>query len=165
MATKKAIEGKEFISWRENTAHKYSDAGDPVKLVYSGKYDKDGVLILEEVGKENLYDYIQSFAESVDINNIIQRFMLGDTEALRRVQGFYFDTTQVPDTMADLLNKLNKAETEFNKMPTDFKAQYGNDFAQFICQFDPRILVEMANKEKMMFEKAVAGTEEMAKDE
>lgn len=134
-----------FKTWREDVKHVYSESGDPIKITYSGKYDDDGCLVIEEVGKDNIYEYIQSFAESVDINNIIKRFQAGDVSALEKVQGFYFDATSVPKNMADMLNKLNRAESEFEKLPASFKEKYGNDFARFICTFDPSVLTEIVN--------------------
>lgn len=139
MATKSNDLG--FRTWREKHERVYSDCGNPIRIVYSGKLDVDGKLVIEEVGKENLYDYIQSFAESVDINNIIRRFENGETNLLERVQGFYFDTTELPKNMSELLNKIHAAETGFERMPADFKEKYGNDFQQFLCTFSPDDLI------------------------
>lgn len=140
MSTKKTDLG--FKTWRESSERVYSNSGDPIRIVYSGKLDVDGTLVLEKVGEENIYDYIQSFAESVDINNILKRYQNGEDGVLERVQGFYFDTTQLPKTMSDLLNKINFAESEFEKLPVEFKEKYGNDFEQFLCTFDWSDLVK-----------------------
>lgn len=135
--------GFKFVNWRYSKPGDSSIAGSRYKTEYSAKYDKDGVLVLEEVGKKDLYEYIQSFAESCDINVIMNRYAQGDTDVLQRVQGFYFDVSSVPDNMPELLNKLNHAESEFNKMPVEFKELYGNDFARFICTFDPDQLSQL----------------------
>lgn len=148
-----------FKSWRYSSEHFYSDSGDPIKIVYSGYYDDDGILVLEEIGRENLYEYIQSFRESVDINNILARYRNGDTDALQRVQGIYMDATSVPKNMADLLNKLNKAENEFNNLPVEIKQMYGNDFTQFICRFDVTDLMQKP-VEKVIEEKEVKDGQE-----
>lgn len=135
--------GFKFVNWRYSKPGDPSISGSRYKTEYSAKYDENGVLVLEEVGKTDLYEYIQSFAESCDINMIMARYQAGDTDVLQRVQGFYFDVSNVPDNMPELLNKLNHAETEFNKMPADFKELYGNDFARFICTFDPDQLSQL----------------------
>lgn len=135
--------GFKFVNWRYSKPGDSSITGSRYKTEYSAKYDKDGVLVLEEVGKKDMYEFIQSFAESCDINMIMSRYAQGDTDVLQRVQGFYFDVSSVPDNMSELLNKLNHAESEFNKLPADFKELYGNDFARFICTFDPDQLSEL----------------------
>lgn len=141
--------GFKFVNWRYSKPGDNSIAGSRYKTEYSGKLDKDGVLVLEEVGKTDLYEYIQSFAESCDINSILKRYQNGETDVLSRVQGFYVDATNLPDNMSEVLNKLNFAEAEFNKMPTEFKEKYGNDFARFICTFDPAQLSELVSSGDM----------------
>lgn len=135
--------GFKFMNWRYAKPGESSISGCRYKTEYSGKLDENGVLVLEEVGKKDVYQYIQSFAESCDINSIMKRYEAGDTDVLERVQGFYFDASDLPDNMPEVLNKLNYAEAEFNKMPSEFKEKYGNDFARFICTFDPSQLSEL----------------------
>lgn len=137
--------GFKFLNWRFSKPGDSSISGSRYKTEYSAKFDDNGVLVLEEVGKKDIYEFIQSFAESCDINTILKRYESGDTDALQRVQGFYFDASNLPDNMSEVLNKLNHAETEFNKMPADFKEMYGNDFARFICTFDPDQLSSLVN--------------------
>ena len=126
-----------FQPWRKGRFRSPSEPGDRMKPIYTAKREDDGTLSLTETGKEDLYEYIQSHAQSVDINLIMQRYDAGDTDILERVQGFYFDTSEVPSNMADLLNKLSFAESQFEAMPASFKEIYGNDFGRFICTFDP----------------------------
>lgn len=132
-----------FQPWRKGRFRSPSESGDRMKVIFTAKREDDGTLSLHETGKEDLYEYIQSFAESCDINMIMRRYEQGDTDILQKVQGFYFDTTQVPDNMADLLNKLNYAESQFESMPASFKEKYGNDFGRFICTFDPGDFVSL----------------------
>lgn len=134
-----------FKTWREDHPRKHCSSGSRTKITYSGRYDKDGSIVLDEVGKEDIYDYIQSFAESVDINNVIKRFTAGDTTALEQVQGIYMDATATPKNMADLMNKISQGKENFEKLPVEFKQLYGNDFVKFICTFDPMKLEELLN--------------------
>lgn len=123
-----------FEPWRyKRFRSPSSEVGSPVKITYSSKYDKDGNIVLVEVGEENVYDYIQSFAASVDINNIMQRFNSGDSSALLQVQGFYGDFSDVPDNWSDVLNVLNEGRMRFDAAPKEFKEQFGNDFARFVA--------------------------------
>lgn len=153
-----------FKTWREDVKRVNCSSGDPVRITYSGKYDDDGCLVVEEVGKENIYELIQSYAESVDINNILMRFQQGDTTALEKAQGFYADATAVPKNMADLLNKLNRAEAGFEKLPADFKEKYGNDFARFICSFDPSDFEEVLDNPQSVEKTVETSNDTTAKD-
>lgn len=110
-----------------------SETGKPVKVKYSSKFDDKGNIVLVEVGEENVYDYIQSFAESVDINNIMQRFNNGDSSALLSVQGVYGDFVDVPDNWSDVLNVLNEGRMNFDKLPKEVKEKFGNDFSRFVA--------------------------------
>lgn len=136
-----------FCNWRYAEPSKPDTCvGSRYKTEYSAKLDDNGVLTLQEVGQSDNYEYIQSFAQSVDINTIMSRYKSGDTSVLERVQGFYFDTSNLPDNMPELLNKLNYAESEFSKLPAEFKEQYGNDFTRFICTFDPDQLSALVSR-------------------
>ena len=109
-------------------------AGSRVKQLYAGRYDANGRVVLEEKGTEDLYGYIQSFADSVDINVILARFVNGDTEALSRAQGFYADVTDFPANMADALNRINQAEEMFKSLPLEVRQRFDCSFEQFLSQ-------------------------------
>lgn len=114
----------------------HCNKGDPVKILYGAVYDDVGRMNLEEKGRENLYDYIQSFAESVDIHVLLKRFANGETDVLSRVQGAYGDFTQLPNTYAEMLNVVRRGEDFFNELPVETRAKFGHDFSQFIAAMD-----------------------------
>lgn len=114
----------------------YQPEGSPIHVLYSPIFDKNGVWHLEETGKENLYDYIQSHADSVDIHVILKQFAAGDVSVLSRVQGAYGDFTQMPKTFAEALNTLVAAEQYFMSLPVETRAQFGHNFNQFIASMD-----------------------------
>lgn len=111
-----------------------ANPGSRIKPVYSPVYDENGVLDLEQTGSENLYDYIQSHKDSVDIHKILQRFESGDVTALQKVQGMYGDFTEVPKTYAEALNAVISAETTFNSLPVETRAKFNHSFSQFLAQ-------------------------------
>lgn len=112
------------------------EPGSREKIIYGPIFDKQGRMSLEEIGKENLYDYIQSHADSVDINIILKRFEQGDVSVLSRVQGAYGDFTQLPKTFAEALNTLIAAEQYFNSLPLEVRARFDHNFNQFIASMD-----------------------------
>lgn len=108
--------------------------GSRIKKLYSGRYDANGRVVLEEKGTEDLYAYIQSFADSVDINVILARFASGDTEALSCAQGFYADVTDFPTNMSDALNRINECEKMFRLLPLEVRQKFDCSFEQFLSQ-------------------------------
>lgn len=109
-----------------------SNPGAPIKEVFSGKYDKYGTVIVDKVGEQNLYDYIQSFADSVDINLLLAKFVNGDTSALNQRNGAYLDITQFPTNYAELLNTVIAGQNMFDELPIEVKRKFDNDVNQFI---------------------------------
>lgn len=115
----------------------YCNAGSRIKILYGPIFDKNGVMDLVETGKANLYDEIQSHADSVDIHVLLKRYAeTGDPALFSRVQGAYGDFTQMPTTFAGALNTLIAAEQYFNGLPVDVRAQFGHSFQQFIAAMD-----------------------------
>lgn len=114
----------------------FINIGDKVHILYSSKYDDDGNLVLYEVGRENIPEFINSHAESCDINVIVERFREGDTSALSRRQLMFGDFTQSPKTLADALNTVIAAERTFDSLDSETKKKFGNNFAQWIATMD-----------------------------
>lgn len=125
-----------FRTQYEHTPSPYQEPGSRVKILYGPIFDKQGTMSLKEIGKENLYDYIQSHADSVDINIILKRFEQGDISVLSRVQGAYGDFTQMPQTFAEALNTLIAAEQYFNGLPLETRAKFEHNFNKFIASMD-----------------------------
>lgn len=114
-----------------------AEPGSGVKVLYSPFYTEDGTLELEVSGKENLYEYIQSHAEGVDIHVILSRFaQTGDPSILQKAQGFAVDATEMPKTYAEALNAMIKAENYFNSLPVETRAQFDHSFEKFLVSMD-----------------------------
>ena len=113
-----------------------SNGGQRERILYQAKFDENGVMDLVESGKEDLYDFIQSHAESVDIHVILARFQNGDIDALSRVQGAYGDFTNMPTSYAELLNRVNEGQSFFNSLPVDIRAKFNHNFAEFMAAMD-----------------------------
>lgn len=120
-----------------------SNRGDRMHKLYGGVYDDSGRLRLEEKGEESLYDYIQSFADSVDIHVILKRFANGESDVLSKVQGFYGDFTNLPTDYAQLLNTVQAGEDMFNSLPVDVRAKFGHSFNEFMTALCDGSLMEI----------------------
>lgn len=114
----------------------YQEPGSRIHVLYGPVFDKQGHMSLQVTGQEDLYDYIQSHADSVDINIILKQYANGDPSVLSRVQGAYGDFTQMPKSFAEALNTLIAAEQYFNSLPVETRAQFGHNFNQFIASMD-----------------------------
>lgn len=130
--------GFKYLGWRWSKFDSPSDSGSPVKVKYAGRYDSDGRVVLDEVGVEDIYTYIQSFADDCDINVIMEQFQRsGDYDLINRAKGFYIDASDLPKDWSEIFNLINSSKDSFDKMPPEFKELYGNDFARFAATFDP----------------------------
>ncbi len=107
--------------------------GGPEKDEFVGRYDDRGHLQLVPSGKTNLYEFIQSYADSVDINILMSKYKNGDAEALTRVQGVYADISDMPKTMADLLNKVKAGEDAFMALDVETRALFDHSLAQWLA--------------------------------
>lgn len=117
-------------------ARVHANPGNPEKILYTPKFAKDGTMELIEAGKENLYDYIQSHKESVDINVILKRYAKGDVTALQRRQAMFGDFSDAPSTYAEALNSMILAEQYFNSLPLETRAKFDHNFHRFLVSLD-----------------------------
>lgn len=110
-----------------------ANAGDPVKVEYQLRIQKDHSETLEPVGKSSLYDYIQSHADSVDLHKILERCaMVDDYSLLNRMPAQFMDTTEMPKTLAEAFSMVQDAKTMFDRFPVDIKEKYDNNFVDFL---------------------------------
>ncbi len=107
--------------------------GTPEKVIYGSKVLKNGRIATFEKGTENYYEYIQSFADSVDIEKTIQKFINGDVNALNQRKGEFIDCTQFPTNYAEVLNVINNATNLFNSLPIDDRAKFNFNLNEFIA--------------------------------
>lgn len=119
----------------------FANKGERMHKLYGGVFDEQGRLILEEKGEESIYDYIQSFKDSVDIHVIMKRFVNGETDVLSKVQGFYGDFTGLPTNYAQLLNTVNQGKEFFDSLPVETRALFGHSFNEFMtCLSDGTLM-------------------------
>lgn len=130
-----------------------SEAGSPIKVKCKGRIDKYGNIVVEEEGKINFYAYINSFADSVDINVLLARFANGDKNALLQRAADYIDISRIPNNIADLLNLVNDGKRFFDSLPVDVKKAFDNNFNKFITMTDTQEWYEIMAKSPNDIEK------------
>lgn len=99
--------------------------------VYSPRLTKTGSIQLVVTSERDLWSEIQSFAESVDIENIMRRYALGDASVLSKTQGIYGDFMSTPRTYAEVLQSVIDGKDFFASLPAEVRAAFGNDFNRF----------------------------------
>lgn len=125
-----------FNTQYDKRASVFQEPGSGIKVVYSPRYDDRGVLDLLPTGQEDLYSYIQSHKESVDIHVLLDRFVNGETDVLSRMQGFYADVSDMPKTYAEVLNAVIIGEETFSRLPVEVKQRFNNSFSEWLASMD-----------------------------
>lgn len=113
-----------------------SNPGTRMHKLYHGCVDSDGVFDLVLDGEEDLYEQIQSHAESCDIHSIMKRFEAGDIEVLSQRQGVFGDFSEFPTNYAEILNSVIAGENYFNSLPVDVRAKFNHSFREWMASMD-----------------------------
>lgn len=125
-----------FVTQYDSHQRIFSNGGSSEHVLYSPVLDENGHLELEESGVENIYDMIQSYKDSCDINLLVKRFASGEVDVLEKRQGQYLDATQFPSTYAEMLNSVIDGEKRFYDLPVDVRARFGHSFTNWIASMD-----------------------------
>lgn len=112
---------------------RFSNAGDKVHVLYKPVVNDDGSIDLVEAGKEDINAYIQSFAESCDLECILAKYAAGDTSVLSVKKPMFGDFTKMPSTYAEVLQLQIDSANLFNSLPVDIKKQFDNDPNKFLA--------------------------------
>lgn len=110
----------------------YAKPGNPFVTEYTGRYNERGSLEIVETGKYDIRQYIQSFADDVDLKLLLERFARGDIDALSRKQGQYFDATLAPGSYAEALNQLRDGERAFFQLPDSVRSKFNNNYVEWL---------------------------------
>lgn len=110
----------------------FTEPGSPIKIEYQLRIIDNNEEIVE-TGKSNLYEYIQSHADSVDITKILERCaLIQDYSMLNRMPAAFMDVTEMPKNLAEAYAHVQDAHNFFDRMPVELKEKYSNNFVEFI---------------------------------
>lgn len=108
-------------------------SGDKIEEVMAMKLDAKGNQEFYVEGKTNVYKKIQAYADDVDIEKIMLRYIdTGDPNILQKVKGTYTDITEMPKTMIEAHARLQDAENSFNALPLEIRKAYGFNFNEYL---------------------------------
>lgn len=115
-------------------------SGDRIHYLLSGRFDDDGIFVLDVSGTEDIYEKIQSHAASVDIHAILDRYRRGDLDVLGDpARSVFADTADMPRNYAQLLNLVADGERAFMSLPVEERAKFDHSFAQWLMSFDKQL--------------------------
>lgn len=126
------MENKLFVNKR--SFEFVSNPGSPEKPIYHGKVLPSGEIELVYDGVENIQEYIDSFEQETNIENIITRVNNGEIDLLHSAAGAYMDTVGMPKTYAEILQTVIDGQRTFEMLPIEIKEKFGNDFNQWFAQ-------------------------------
>lgn len=101
-----------------------SVCGYPVKSLFV-PFVNNGHLDIKASGDFNLQDQIDAESCLCDINYLIERFNLGDIDALNKRQAFFADITAYPGSYREAVDILKDGRIFYDSLSADEKKRYG----------------------------------------
>lgn len=134
-----------------------SVSGDRFVVTYKPQYTETGALDLVESGKIDVYDQIQSYRESCDLQVILERFRNGDVSALNQRLPYFADVSEMPMSLSGFLQLYKDAENEFANFPAELRAKFNNSPTEFFASLDSDRFVKAVGE--FMAERSVANND------
>lgn len=89
--------------------------------------DENGCEYLVKIGEHNQYDEVQSYADAVNFDRILERIALGDTSMLRPItDANFFDSSVLPDSPFEVIKLKQNNLEKFSQLPSDVRALFDN---------------------------------------
>ena len=119
-----------------------SVSGSPVKSLFVPFVNK-GHLDIKVSGDFDLQAQIEAESCLCDINYLIERFNLGDVDALNKRQAFFADITAYPGSYREAVDIIKDGRSFYDSLSDDEKKRYGDfegfmmsDFVSRFAQFE-----------------------------
>lgn len=126
-----------IIKRQRKPEHFYSPCGSEERELFI--MDGDHLI---NAGVENTQAIIDSYRDSTDLQLLLERITEEEYDRLVSSRSVYMDTTQFPQTLADIKNQYNNSVVLFDSLPEDVKKELGtlnkfskmsdSEFEQFI---------------------------------
>lgn len=138
----------EFRTILSNDTSKYvSDPGSRFLDEYEYRFDKEGHKNLVKKDTQiDVHSKIQADKDSCDINKLMERFALGDSEALNVNKGYWIDATKLPKNLAEVFEKGLEAEQFFEGLPVELKEMFDNSHSVFFTEMGQKSFDEKLEK-------------------
>lgn len=110
-----------------------SDPGSRFRPVYGSRIAPDGSLYLEKQDEIDLRAEYNAQRDQTDMSYILARLNIGDTSVLNRRAAMYGDFTEVPKSMAEVMQAAINAESAFAHLPLSVRDQYLQDWHKWLA--------------------------------
>ena len=151
----------EFRTQYDKRPRYICNPGSPICKILQGVYNKDKIIEVVPKGKKDLYAEIQSYADSVDINVLLTRFVNGDKDALLQRAAAYLDISALPNNINDFIELSRNASNLFDTLPVETKKLFNNNVTEFISTIgDKEWLDKMAMSPAEIREKIITESNE-----
>lgn len=125
----------------------YSEAGSPTLQEYEYSLDKSGKKqLVKKDSVINVYERIQADRDSCDINKLMERFALGDSEALDINKGFFIDARDLPKDYREVFERGLEAEQYFDSLPVEFREMFDNSHSVFFTEYGSKDFDDKVNR-------------------
>lgn len=108
-----------------------SSSGSPVKLIFTPAFE-DGQIVLNETGKFDISELINSYADSTDMSFILARLAAGDSSVLNVSQGFFGDASFLSHDHRAALDTVISAQIYFDNLPKETRDKFNDSFVEWI---------------------------------
>lgn len=108
-----------------------TSSGSPVKLIFTPAFE-DGQIVLNETGKFDISEFINSYADSTDMSFILARLAAGDSSVLNVSQGFFGDASILSHDHRAALDTVISAQTYFDNLPKETRDKFNDSFVEWI---------------------------------
>lgn len=112
----------------------FSSPGSKTMVKHILKIDPDGTRRLVEDGIVDVYEQIQSFKESCNIESIIKRVSSGEIDLLNINPGIYTDVAAIPEDLISSYKAFDRASEYYRNLPADIRSKFGG-FEAFLESF------------------------------
>ena len=133
--------------YSKDNSNQFSEPGSPVLQEYEYSLDNTGHKMLTKKDSFiDVYERIQADADSVDINVLMERFALGDTEAINIRKGEFIDARDFPKTYAEVFQRGLECEQYFDSLPVDLKKMFDNSYSVFFEEMGSKSFDDKVNE-------------------
>lgn len=108
-----------------------SSPGSPIKQIFTPALE-DGQIVLNETGKFDISEFINSYAETTDMSFILARLAAGDSSVLNVSQGFFGDASILADDHRAALDTVISAQIYFDNLPKETRDNFNDSFVEWI---------------------------------
>lgn len=131
-----------------------SNPGQAEQEVYHGELLPDNSIKLVFDGYQNIQDFIESFRESTEIENIIRRVNNGELDLLNQRSGVFGDFVGMPNSKSEALNSIISAQRFFESLPDEYRQNFGDSFDQWFNSVGNEDFMEKSGLVKKVVEES-----------